>query len=347
MGRLVIFFILIPALLFISLLLAFLIFPNIFKEKSKETANETFALSLSTPEDEEYTQTSLVKIIGKASPRAIIVAYSNDAGEVIKAKSDGIFSLDFPLAEGLNEISVIAQNETGEEKSEARDVFYDREGALLTSLTLEETNSPKESSPSSIQEVKERIKKERERQKIKVNAGSVKGILGQTATLTTKKGSRTVKVRDDSKIKIQNKEGKFSEIQVEDFAIALGKVDASGLLAQILIILPDQKPEISRRGLFGIVSETVQDGVIIVNQNKGEERKIIFDKNTKVLTNDQEVTIYDIKVGNRVAIVGKISEDKILAEKILLDPKNYSFVLEKFEKIATQSATSSATQSAL
>lgn len=316
--------------------------------EKEDQGGETFALSITTPEDEAYTQTSLVKIIGKTAPGTLILAYSNDAGEITQAKSDGIFSFDFSLKEGLNEISVLAQNEAGEEKQETRDIFYDREGLIL----LGESSSPesqKASSPSGIQEVKERIKKERERQKIKVHAGFVKGVLGQNLTLNTRKGPQTIRLADGAKITIGEKEAKLAEIQVEDYAIAVGRVDSSSLVGQILIIYHDAKPPISRKGLFGIVSQIGEADMTIVDQNKGEETKIILDKSTKVLTKDGERAVNDIEIGARVALVAKIAEVKILAEKIFLDPKDYSFILAKFGRVATRSATSSAeeaTQSA-
>lgn len=341
MARLVLFLVFIPAAIIILILLAFLLFPNVWRDEKEGQGGETFALSITTPEDEAYTQTSLVKIIGKTAPGTLIIAYSNDAGEIALAKSDGIFSFDFPLKEGLNEISVLAQNEAGEEKQEARDIFYDREGLILLEKSSP-TESEKAGSPSGIQEVKERIRKERERQKIKVHAGFVKAILGQNLTLNTRNGPRTIRLADDAKITIGGKETKLAEIQVEDYAIAVGRVDSSSLAGQILIVYQDARPPISRKGLFGIVSQIGEADITIVDQNKGEETKIILDKSTKILTKDEEKAVNDIKVGARVALVAKIAEVKIFAEKIFLDPKDHSFILAKFGKVATKSATSSA-----
>jgi cellulose synthase/poly-beta-1,6-N-acetylglucosamine synthase-like glycosyltransferase len=94
---------------------------------SPELKKEEISLTLTSPEDNQVTDIASVKIAGKTNPQALIVIYSQDNEEVLEASQDGSFSINFPLSEGLNEITIINQTKDGEEKSVTRDVYYSRE----------------------------------------------------------------------------------------------------------------------------------------------------------------------------------------------------------------------------
>lgn len=330
---------------------AIFVYPKLLSQKnSSDTGKETFSLTLSTLEDEEYTTHSIIKIVGKTSAGAIVIAYSNTAEEVTQARSDGLFSINFPLTSGLNEISILAQNESGEEKVESRDIFSDTAGVIEATQSAKPKDS--ESTVAALAELRQRIEKERNRQKIRVYAGSVKAILDQNLAISTKKGSRTARLSSNSKIVINGKTGSFKEIQVEDYLVAVGRLDNSGISVLNLNVL-DQKPEMSRLGVFGIVSQVDEKGMILIKQISGDEKKITFDSQTKIIAQDGEKSITELEIGKRVAVVGSTSKDGISARKVFITEGDFKGILEKFGKTATSSAhppaggaTSSATQSA-
>ena len=84
-------------------------------------------LTINSPEDNQVTDIASVKIAGKTNPQALIVIYSQDNEGVLEASQDGSFSINFPLSERLNEITIINQTKDGEEKSVTRDIYYSRE----------------------------------------------------------------------------------------------------------------------------------------------------------------------------------------------------------------------------
>jgi hypothetical protein len=304
---------------------------------------EELILDLTLPEDDQVTDISFIKIVGKTNPSALVAIYSRDNEEVQEASSDGSFSTDFSLKEGFNEITVASQAKNGQEKVMTKDTYYSKEELAQT------PTATKSATKEGLESLKELVWEIKEKKKIKVYGGTIKGILAKTISLETRSGNKTIKVDDQTKISFAQevKEPKLENILVGQFAIAQGEVDQSKIMtAKTLQIFPNP-PINKRKVVFGILKSITLNGAVLIHQIKGEEVKINFDLQTKVRTGKGEIKIEDIKVGSKVALVGLISSlDEILVRKMFLVPGDSSDLIKKFERKASGSATHSATSPA-
>jgi len=200
-----------------------------------------------------------------------------------------------------------------------------------------------------LESLKKLVQEIKEKKKIKVYAGTIKGILAKTISLETKNGTKTARISDQTKITFdsQSKEPKLENILVGQFAVALGEIDQSKIMTPKTLQIFSNPPVIKRKAVFGIVKSITLNSITIVHQAKGEETKINFDTQTKIKTTQEEAKLQDIKVGWKVALVGiQSTSGEILAKEVLLIPQDFSYLIKKFEGKASGSATQPATTSA-
>lgn len=84
-------------------------------------------LELNTPDDNLLSFDSSLLISGKTQKNTEVLITSADLDLVTKSKSDGSFSVTFPLTEGLNEIKIITFGKKGEQKEIDRTIYYSKE----------------------------------------------------------------------------------------------------------------------------------------------------------------------------------------------------------------------------
>lgn len=92
---------------------------------TKEPAS--LMLELTAPDDDLLVFDDSVEIAGKSLPNLYILITAPSSDRVIKSKSDGSFSTDIELAEGINDIKIISFDEKGEQKDLERIVYYSKE----------------------------------------------------------------------------------------------------------------------------------------------------------------------------------------------------------------------------
>ncbi len=84
-------------------------------------------MDLDQPDDNSLTFQSSIIISGKTAPVIDILITTDSDGLVIKSKSDGSFSTILELNEGVNKITVVVFDATGNSKSSQRTVYYSKE----------------------------------------------------------------------------------------------------------------------------------------------------------------------------------------------------------------------------
>lgn len=84
-------------------------------------------LEIINPDDNLLIFDSPYLITGKASPKAVVLISSKTEDEVVSVKTDGSFSISFPLVEGPNRIIITAFNQKGDERSVERLVYFSKE----------------------------------------------------------------------------------------------------------------------------------------------------------------------------------------------------------------------------
>jgi hypothetical protein len=90
-------------------------------------APSVLTLELNTPDDNSVIFSSSLLVSGKTQENIQVLISSSDLDLVTESKPDGNFSVTFPLAEGLNEIKIIAINKKGEQKEIDRIIYYSKE----------------------------------------------------------------------------------------------------------------------------------------------------------------------------------------------------------------------------
>lgn len=88
---------------------------------------ENLNLEINNPEDESTVYEKNIVISGKTNPKNIVLITSQEQNQAIEADSRGEFSLVFDLTIGLNVINITAFDKKGNEKAEARTIFYSEE----------------------------------------------------------------------------------------------------------------------------------------------------------------------------------------------------------------------------
>lgn len=87
----------------------------------------TLTLELSSPEENFLTFDPKILVSGKTLPYSQVLVSSNFNDFVTESKSDGRFSADFDLKEGINEITVAVFDKTGDQRAQNRTVYYSKE----------------------------------------------------------------------------------------------------------------------------------------------------------------------------------------------------------------------------
>lgn len=91
------------------------------------SAPSILTLQLQSPEDNTLTFESSIVISGQTTPNATVLISSNNKNKVISSEFDGSFSTVIQLDEGVNKISTVSVNQSGDQKSIEQTVFYSKE----------------------------------------------------------------------------------------------------------------------------------------------------------------------------------------------------------------------------
>lgn len=327
---------------------------------------EEQTLKISQPENGEVLELSNLKITGKAKPTSFLVVFNTSDTQILKVAASGEFTTNLNLTEGANLVKFANFQLEGSITETQIDIFY------LSEKFRSFLGSPKTATSSGSQDVIKRLTQLRQKQNLKVLAGTVKGILGKNLALETNLTSKTVVVGQETEIRNFadiSKKLELTQIQSADFAVAIGTFVQQGILtARILLINPDKPPVFAKIAKFGIITQlraSSAEAAAKAKQDSAEQAKV--EKNSLELTDlqtgkveivsfgdalildeqNQKIMPEKIEVGNKLVIVGKQEKDKLAAEKILQIQGNFLIELEKFltPPLSTKSATQSATPS--
>lgn len=82
------------------------------------------SLEIEEPKDESIIDQEKTMIVGKTSPRAILVIFTEEGELIIEADEEGKFETEIELVEGANEITVVSFDEEGNEASQSMTLVY-------------------------------------------------------------------------------------------------------------------------------------------------------------------------------------------------------------------------------
>ncbi|MBI2036009.1 hypothetical protein HYT17_00010 [Candidatus Microgenomates bacterium] len=173
------------------------------------TAAAPLLLSLTSPKEGEIATSAAIDITGSTSPKAAVVFFTDKNWESTDSAATGLFAGKIKLTSGTNDILVVAVNNKGEKKSQARKVIFGIAGSSPSASLAEATGSGLT------------------RGKIQAIAGIITGINGQIVTILDKSQGETfynLKVASAS-----------SALSLGQAALAIATLDQEGNLTADLL----------------------------------------------------------------------------------------------------------------
>lgn len=87
----------------------------------------SLTIELEQPEDNLLSFQSSIIVSGNTRPNSYIMITSESEDVVIQSKSDGSFSTILNLTEGVNQLKVVVFDETGDQRTSERTIYYSEE----------------------------------------------------------------------------------------------------------------------------------------------------------------------------------------------------------------------------
>lgn len=91
------------------------------------TPPKSLRLDLDQPDNDLLTFSETVIVSGQTGPNMAVLISSQSQDLIVKSTPDGKFSFILSLEEGVNEISVVVFDATGDTRSETRTVYFSQE----------------------------------------------------------------------------------------------------------------------------------------------------------------------------------------------------------------------------
>lgn len=95
---------------------------KLFTQKPK-----TILIDLDQPDEDSLVYDPSILISGKTTPNTDILIMSDGEDLIVRSKADGNFSVSLDLSEGVNKISAVVFETSGEARLSERLVFYSKE----------------------------------------------------------------------------------------------------------------------------------------------------------------------------------------------------------------------------
>ena len=194
------------------------------------------------------------------------------------------------------------------------------------------TNEIENSVDEKIKEIRDAVK-EKVREKVEeVKLGQKKAYVGEitqindsTLTLSTPTGTKQTNVAEEAVIVGKgSKKIAFSDIKVGDFCIVMGYVDENNVLDGRRIVITAKPEPLNREVAFGVVTDTSEEEVLTVRNEKKNIVYTIEVTNKTIITKKvdgsvKKVKFADIVKGDRLVAVGTPSEneEKFITAKLI------------------------------
>lgn len=91
------------------------------------SAPKSLRIDLQQPDDNSLVYSSSIIISGKTSPNSQVLIFTDTQDLVLKSASNGTFSTVLKVDEGVNRITAVVFDATGDLRSSERMVYYSKE----------------------------------------------------------------------------------------------------------------------------------------------------------------------------------------------------------------------------
>lgn len=224
--------------------------------------------------------------------------------------------------------------------------------SVFAQTTLSPTDGPTPTSSDRLQEIKEKVEERIQEIKESVQKrafwGTLKQITNSTLVLDTPLGERRVKTNDETKITLDKKSAKVTDLAIGNFLIVIGTKDKNETLTatKILAFSKPPKEAVKRQAIFGKVSDiSAEEKIIVVTHIKkpGVTYQVKITNKTvitkKVEGKIKKVDFAAIAIGDRIVAVATKDANTFTAKIIHVIPGK----AEGLEKQATITPTSAKT----
>ncbi|MEK7581272.1 MAG: hypothetical protein AAB512_03235 [Patescibacteria group bacterium] len=253
--------------------------PQITLENPKE--DKTTTTLLTSPKDNDVVLENVVKFTGKSSQGDKILIISDSTTDVAATNSDGSFSLEEKLSDGLNLIKIVAlDKDLKETKNQIVSFYYQKDTKVKNT---------------------------------KVIAGTVSKIFDNLITVSATSGDQNVRTNTQTvksapkpaatKSPTPPPKSGSMDIRVGDYVVALGNPSsANELIASSVEIIRDNKPQITTKYVAITVSSVVKSKIF--SGNNIQDTKLVEFKlgKTNIIDTDKKADEKAI-VKNKKAII--------------------------------------------
>lgn len=226
-----------------------------------------------------------------------------------------------------------------------------------TTMAVAQTTPTPKASPTPaedrLQEIKERVEERlqeiREKGQKKAVWGTLKQISNSTLILDTSRGERRVKTTKETKVSLDKKEVKLTDLGIGNFIIALGSLDANDnfVAKQILAYTKPPKPATVRQAIYGKVTDiSTEEKVLTITHPK--KPNVVYEvkvTSSTVITKKvdgkiKKVNFEAIVIGDRIVCVAvKDKDSSTFTAKIIHVIPGKAVGLEKITPTPTTAGT--------
>ncbi len=248
-------------------------------------------LDITSHETHDLINQSDISLSGIAWPEAVVALMTETDNILTQADSEGIFSFQFDLINGFNEMTIIATDETGDTQTQSLILTYSTSKielpdnsvsfsivktahaqveATQSSLTEKIKERLQDTAEEGLENIKDELNSKSKTPKKKAFVGFIKSVNNDNITVEYKSQVYTLSLLDQTEI-IRSK-GKvkldLEDLVIDDFILSLGFVFPQTSDLQTHKILKLTKPEApqARQLITGSIEEI--DGNKVVVDNK-------------------------------------------------------------------------------
>ncbi len=102
--------------------------PKTEAAKPQGTTNEALKVTVASPEDNSFINTTTVKIAGASKPGTTVTITGGAQDVIGETNADGSFALDVTLKDGENILNITVFDQAGQQKSVTKTVYAVLEG---------------------------------------------------------------------------------------------------------------------------------------------------------------------------------------------------------------------------
>lgn len=88
---------------------------------------KSFTLNIAQPDENTLVFDKEISLSGQTGPNMEVLISTNTDNMVIKSKTDGSFSTNLTLTEGVNNIKIVVFDQTGDFREAERTIYYSKE----------------------------------------------------------------------------------------------------------------------------------------------------------------------------------------------------------------------------